>query len=147
MSGILYALTMVWVLVLSVSCTMDIQCPTQIWTRNLPLKGRDSKAAMGLLVAPIKEIIKYRFKYKYHQYISLLRNHRCERFLNSRLKFYAIIRLILPSYSLNASRVCNVREIPIRDFSKLSVPVFERWLINYRLTRSAQTTHTESHRI
>ena len=41
MSGILYALTMVWVLVLSVSCTMDIQCPTQIWTHaNLPLKGR-----------------------------------------------------------------------------------------------------------
>lgn len=41
MSGILYALTMVWVLVLSVSCTMDIQCPSQIWTHpNLPLKGR-----------------------------------------------------------------------------------------------------------
>lgn len=41
MSGILFGLTMVWVLVLATSCTMDIQCPSQIWTHpNLPLKGR-----------------------------------------------------------------------------------------------------------
>ena len=40
-AGILFGLVMVWVIVLATSCTMDIQCPSQMWThRDLPLKGR-----------------------------------------------------------------------------------------------------------